>query len=457
MNPADLFLDEESKKIMADHNLKRKEGVSSAYEVPIKTKNGEVKWLIISGAPYFDKAGKLLGTFGLHLDISDRKKMESDLLLAKLKAEELNRVKELFLANVSHEIRTPMNAIIGMTELLKESELNKNQTDYLGAIEKASEGLLALINDVLDFSKIESGEITVIESEFNLYELIDNVKQTLSYKADQNGVSIEVGIDKKVPPYIKGDKAKLNQVLLNLVSNAVKFTKNGSVHILINLIKLKRDKASIEFLVVDEGIGISGEDMASIFENFKQANPSISREYGGTGLGLPISQNIVKLLGGEILVKSEIGKGSEFSFEIDFTIIENMKLKEEGKVIVDFKEAQILVVEDNPVNMLMVSTALKKWNCLMQESSNGLEAIEALKKNQFDLILMDLQMPKMGGIEACEIIRGKMKIDTPIIALTANAIEGDDQKCIDAGMNDYLSKPFKQKDLNVKLNKWLSS
>ena len=242
-----------------------------------------------------------------------------------------------------------------------------------------------------------------------------------------------------------------------MFSNAVKFTKNGLVQVIIKLVDLKDKIATIEFIVVDEGIGISSEDISSVFENFKQANPTISRDYGGTGLGLPISQKIVKLLGGEISVKSKVEIGSEFSFIVDFTIIEQLKDQEVLKVIKDFKEAKILVVEDNPVNMLMVSTALKKWNCLIQEAGNGLEAIEMLEKEKFDLILMDLQMPKMGGIEACELIRKKNKIEIPIIALTANAIEGDDQKCIDAGMNDYISKPFKQKDLNVKLNKWLMS
>jgi len=456
-SPMELLLDDNTKGIMSEQNVIRKKGISSVYEVPLKTKSGEIKWVIISGAPYFDTNGDLLGTIGVHLDITERKKMESELIEAKVKAEELTKVKELFLANMSHEIRTPMNAIIGMTEILSQTNLSADQKKYLEAIESSSSNLLALINDVLDFSKIEMGEIHLEEIDFDLNKVMLNIKSTISHKAEENGVFISINIDNTIPNILLGDPLKLNQVLINLLNNAVKFTLNGEVKVNVTLVSNSQNVVEIQFAVKDQGIGIENDELKLIFENFKQAKNSTSREYGGTGLGLPISNKIVNLMGGSIEVDSEVDKGSTFHFVVPFKISKEI-LKEKSSVdlITDFKKASILVVEDNPINMLMVYTILDKWNCDIHPANNGVEAIDMVTRSSYDLILMDVQMPKMGGIEATNIMREKHKINTPIIALTANAIVGDNLKCLDAGMDDYISKPFKQDVLNSILNKWLN-
>ncbi|MFB0924518.1 MAG: response regulator, partial [Vicingaceae bacterium] len=457
-SPTEIFIDEDARRIMNEQNLKRKKGVSSAYEVPLKTKTGEMKWLIISSAPYFDAEGNLLGTIEVYLDITDRKKMESELIDAKNKAEELNKINKLFLANMSHEIRTPMNAIIGMTELLQQTKLAADQFEYLSSVETSSSNLLLLINDVLDFSKIEMGEIILEEIDFDIEKLISNIKNTVSFKAEKNGVEVLLKIDKEVPKYLKGDPNKLNQLLLNLTNNAVKFTKNGIVIITIELIYLKDEIARIKFSIQDEGIGIEKSELKNIFQNFKQGSSSITREYGGTGLGLPISDKIVRIMGGEISVQSVLSKGSLFNFTIDLrSSSKAVRLERKKDLIMDFNNIKVLVVEDNEVNMLMVSAMLKKWNCQVLKAINGKEAIDILGKENVDLILMDLHMPKMGGMEASEIIRNKLNLNTPIIALTANAIVGEAEKCIKAGMNDFISKPFKQIQLNQKINKWVNS
>ena len=458
-SPTELLLDESSQEIMKQQNLERIKGKSGAYEVPLIKKNGEVAWVIISGAPFNGIDGKPKGTMGIHLDISERKKMEADLREAKLKAEELNKIKEMFLANMSHVIRTPMNAIVGMSELLEQTNLDESQLNYLSAISSSSKNLLVLINDLLDFSKIDSGNLSLELVGFNLQKLINKTAETLSLKADKNGVDVICNVDKNLPKMLKGDPTRLGQVLLNLLSNAVKFTTNGSVELSVNLVKKVNTKYKVLFSVKDEGIGISEEELTNIFKDFSQAKDSTSRLYGGTGLGLSISQKIVHLMNGDLKVRSELSKGSEFSFtlvleEVDFDDFEK-ESNDNYEIKYNFNQSEILLVEDNPVNSLMAKTILKKWNCKIDLAENGIESIEKLKTQSYDVILMDMTMPKMGGIEATLIIRNELKIKTPIIALTANAINGDSVKCFEAGMNDYLSKPYHQIDLNKVITKWI--
>ncbi|MDG1475800.1 MAG: ATP-binding protein, partial [Vicingaceae bacterium] len=315
------------------------------------------------------------------------------------------------------------------------------------------------VNDLLDFSKVETGNLSLELVAFNLNKLIKKTVEIVSLKADKNGVEVTFEIDSNLPKTLKGDPTRLGQVLLNLLSNAVKFTTNGSVIVYVNLINRINNKHKIEFVVKDEGIGIAEEELTNIFKDFKQANDSTSRLYGGTGLGLSISQKIVKLMNGDLEVLSELDKGSEFFFTIE---LEDAELENSGKelndnyeIINNFNQCEILLVEDNPVNSLMAITILEKWNCKVDLAENGIESIEKLKVQSYDLILLDMTMPKMGGIEASKIIRNELKIETPIIALTANATKGDSEKCIEAGMNDYLSKPYHQIDLNHILIKWV--
>ncbi len=458
-SPADLFLDDSSREIMRKQSKERLKGLSSVYEVPLIKKNGDIAWVIISGAPFYNSNGHLEGSIGIHLDISDRKEMEADLRGAKLKAEELNKVKELFLANMSHEIRTPMNAIVGMSELLEQTGLDNSQTKYLSAINSSSKNLLVLINDLLDFSKIESGNLSLELVNFNLRKLISKSTEIVGLKAEENGVDVIYKVDDDLPEILKGDPTRLGQVLLNLLSNAVKFTTNGFVLVSVNLVKIKGNKRLVKFIVKDDGIGIPESELINIFKDFSQAKNSTTRLYGGTGLGLSISQNILRLMNGTLEVRSELNKGSEFFFTIE---LEEAKIEtsekgntENYKIEKDFRRSNILLVEDNPVNSLMATTILEKWNCIIDLAENGVEAIEKLKTKTYHLILMDMTMPKMGGIEASQIIRTDLKVETPIVALTANAISGDSKKCFESGMNDYLSKPYAQIDLNRMLTKWI--
>jgi len=458
-SPVNLFLNEKSQDIMVQQNKKRLKGVSGVYEIPLIKKDGGIAWVIISGAPFYDSEGNLAGTVGVHLDITERRKMESELIAAKQRAEELNRVKEMFLANMSHEIRTPMNAVIGMSELLEQTTLDKSQSNYLSAIQSSSKNLLVLINDLLDFSKIESGKLTLELVSFNVRKLIAKTTEMVGLKADENGVKVVCKIEDKLPKHLKGDPTRIGQVLLNLLSNAVKFTTNGTVWIEVKLIKNDGGKHVVKFIVKDEGIGISPDEITNIFTDFSQAKNSTTRLYGGTGLGLSISQKIVRLMDSELEVKSELNKGSAFFFTIEFDEAELDSSEDElngnYEVKEDFKQSKILLVEDNPVNSLMAKTILEKWNCRVDVAEDGMEAIEKTKLNDYSIILMDMRMPRMGGLEAAQTIRNDFDSVTPIIALTANAIKGDDEKCIEAGMNDYLSKPYKQVDLNQMLTKWM--
>jgi PAS domain S-box-containing protein len=457
--PTELFLDESSKEMMRLSNNKRLDGHSSVYEISLMKKNGDIIWVIISGAPFYGSDGAVKGSIGVHLDITDRRKMESELRASKLRAEDLNKAEEMFLASMSHEIRTPMNAIIGLSELLGQTNLKNSQLNHLSAIQSSSKNLLILINDLLDFSKIESGKLTLESVSFDLRKLVLTAAETVSVKADENGVSIVTKIDKTLPKYLKGDPTRIGQVILNLLVNAVKFSSNASVRMRVDSIKSNGGNYAVKFVVTDEGIGISPDEMTKIFDAFSQANDSTNRMYGGTGLGLPISQKIVTLMDGELRVVSEVGKGSEFSFTIEMQEAEREASEEEFndnyELNENFDEAIILLVEDNPVNSLMATTILEKWNCQVDLAVNGVEAIEMLSSKSYHLVLMDVTMPVMGGLEAVQIIRNELQIETPIVALTANAIKGDNQKCLDAGMNDYLSKPFYQVELNKRLTKWI--
>lgn len=459
-SPIELFLDRDSKKVMKEQNKNRIRGKSGVYEVGLKKKNGEIAWVIISGAPFYNSNGELAGTMGIHWDISERKKMESELLNAKLKAEELNKVKEIFMANMSHEIRTPLNGIIGMTELLKNTKIDSSQKQYIDSIYSSSENLLVLINDLLDISKIEFGKLNLELTNFNLFELINKNIELLKVKADNKSIKVISKLDGNIPPILIGDPIRLGQVFLNLYSNAIKFTEKGEIDITIDLIKTKKDVHKIRFSIKDDGIGIEESKMKLIFDNFSQAEESTTRLYGGTGLGLSISKKIVEIMGGELMVESELGKGSEFYFEVDFQSIDEKQTETSSEdiyeFITDFKNAKILVVEDNPVNRLLITTILKEWNCDVVNAENGEDAIKKCIDDDFQLIFMDLRMPVLNGCEATKILREEYHLKTPIIALTANAINNEGFDCVNMGMQGYISKPFKQISINKELKKYVN-
>lgn len=374
--------------------------------------------------------------------------------IAKEKAEAATRAKSIFLANMSHEIRTPMNGIIGMADLLAQTPLTEEQKDYLATIIASGRNLLNIINDILDFSKIESNQVELENIAFNLPAAIDEVIKILTIRANENKVALNVILDNNVPRYIKGDPLRLKQIITNLVNNAIKFTYEGRVTVDVGVEKDGDQSVKLLFKVVDTGIGISPEGKDKLFKAFSQADTSTTRKYGGTGLGLAISKSLCEMMDGEIGVESEVGKGSTFWFTVVFEKVPPSEIPEERPVeeVIEtqMKPLHILLAEDNLINQKVAVANLKKFGHMVDIAKNGLEAVEMVRKNYYDLILMDIQMPEMDGYEATTIIReeeAEKGTHTPIIAMTANSFEADRERCLAIGMDDYISKPFRINDL----------
>lgn len=448
-SPIDFLLPEEHRSTMARQNVKRARGEGSVYEVEILRKDGSRRWVIISGAPFYNSNGEMIGTVGIHLDISERKKIEKELRSAKDLAENSVRLKEIFMANMSHEIRTPMNAILGMTRLLDKTNLDSKQQEYVNALTYSADNLLLIINDILDFSKIDSGNLDIVPVPNNLRKLFDNMTQLMSPKAEERNNYLKVNLDSDIQEMYEFDGVRLNQVFLNLVGNSVKFTRDGEVEIHAKIIENKHYTDVIRFAVKDSGIGISQENLEKIFESFIQADNTTEKEFGGTGLGLAISKKIVKMMGGELMVESEIGVGSEFYFELELKRSENVaSMPDVIPDSINFRGLRVLLVEDNEINVFMAKTILEDLQCVVTIAKNGKDALESVQESNFDVVLMDMRMPVMDGITATREIRMKTsKEELPIIALTANALNEDKERCLAAGMNKFLSKPFEKRDL----------
>lgn len=358
--------------------------------------------------------------------------------------------KVQFLANMSHEVRTPMNAIIGFTDLLNDAELNDEQRSFLGAIKTSSENLLVIINDILDFSKISSGKLRLEFVTVDINSLISDAIYSFLFQAKSKNISLNYEIDSKISSLLLGDPVRLQQILNNLLSNAVKFTESGRVDLYCRVLKDSNESQSLEFKVSDTGIGIEEDKLDFIFENFSQENESVTRRFGGTGLGLAISKQLVELFHGELLVESEKGKGTIFTVIIELnksSAIISKTIDIQVNEQHSFEGSSILIVEDNEFNQLLVKSILADKNVKISCVSNGLEALEILNNQKFDIILMDIQMPVMDGIETTQKIRKELKLDVPIIALTANALKDDQKKYLNAGMDSYISKPFDQQEL----------
>jgi PAS domain S-box-containing protein len=426
-------------------------------EETVRTASG-VRNLLLVKFPLLDDKKQAFGISGIATDITEiiqaRRQMED----ALGSAQEARELQEQFLANMSHEIRTPLNGIQGMTTLLLETELNNEQKEFTTTISRSLNNLIAIVNNILDFSNIKTGKLTLQKAPFSIREVVDSVKKQFEYQLKKKTLLLEVTIKEDVPAFVTGDAARLKQVLVNLVDNAVKFTDSGQVSIEVFLLENNAQGTKISFSVIDTGIGIPSDKFETIFKSFAQANIDISHGYGGAGLGLAISKGLIELQGGNISVRSQVGNGSVFRFIISYSgeAKEKNTAPAKNDDTIHLKDKRFLVVEDNPVNQRLVSFVLQKVGGKVDLAFNGKEAIDMLQADPgYDLILMDVQMPVMGGYEATTYIRKTLQLQMPIIALTATALKEDQDKCREVGMNDFILKPFDFKDLYQRLTSLL--
>jgi signal transduction histidine kinase/DNA-binding response OmpR family regulator len=361
---------------------------------------------------------------------------------------EVAGMKEQFLANMSHEIRTPMNSILGFTNLLRRTQLSTEQRGYVQNIHSAGENLLALVNDILDLSKIEAGMMHLEEVRFSLHSLMSSVGAMFIEKIKEKNLAFEVNIDKDVPDILQGDAVRLTQIIVNLLSNAVKFTNEGTISLNVRLLNSTQSDARIKICVKDSGIGIAPEKQKNVFERFQQAEAETTRRFGGTGLGLAIVRQLVQLQNGKIDLKSKPNEGSEFTVELSYKLPDVEQLFSEAMAAeaepVSLQKIKALIAEDNIMNQHLIAHLMKSWSIDYKVVNNGAEVLEELSKDGYSIVLMDIQMPEMDGYTATSIIRNEMNKDIPIIAMTAHAMTGEKEKCLQMGMNDYVSKPIKE-------------
>ena len=452
----------ETKKIVKDE-LRRKSEIF-VFENRVKCIDGSEKWMrwkiIIKNGKCFANASDITIRKQTERKLSENLtylvKMNKELAEAKRLAEESVKVKQDFMANMSHEIRTPMNAIIGFTNLLLKSELSAEQKKFLENIKDSGENLIVIINDILDFSKIEAGKLTIENSEFNLDKLLDVLYEMFKHKAEEKSISFSIEKDDQLPSFFMGDSVRINQVLMNLLSNSLKFTSEGHVKVKLKKLGEKENQVNIEFRVEDTGIGIDEEKQKTIFESFTQAQSDTTRKYGGTGLGLTIVKKLVNLMNGEVSLVSELDKGSAFVFNIPLTVSSTKKeVIAEPDEKVEVGRLNILLAEDNELNQILAKRVLNNFGFDVEIAENGKIAVEMFKEKDYDIILMDIMMPEMDGLEATRIIRKEMnppKCNIPILAMTAFIFtDEDDNKYLSSGMNDYILKPFNPDKLYNKI------
>jgi PAS domain S-box-containing protein len=418
-------------------------------------------YFLITKFPLLDNNHRIFGICGIATDISPRKKYEEQLIQAKRIAEDAEKLQEQFLANMSHEIRTPLNGIIGMTNLISGTELYGDQVAFVNTIRESSNNLLVIINDILDFSKIKAGKLTIEQIIFNPEEVLHRTVNTFRHKIEEKNLTLEYSFDPNIPRSLTGDPYRLNQVLVNLIANAVKFTDEGTLRVAATLQKFTMDLVYVEFEVKDSGIGIPEDKWATIFESFAQGSSDTTRKYGGTGLGLAITKKLIDLQDGEIEMQSTVGQGTTFRFSIPFPFtnenVEDAEPKTDDVYQREMKGLNILVVEDNVINQKVVFYTMQRVGAHVEIAGNGEEALEKLKEGKsFDVVLMDIQMPELDGYETTRQIRGYLNLEMPIIAMTATVLRGEKEKCMEAGMNDYISKPFAPTDLFRKIALQLS-
>jgi PAS domain S-box-containing protein len=458
------YFTEPEKARMGYQEIYRK-GFVVDYQLTIK--DHKLTDVLFNGSIYKDEEGNVQGVVVVARDFTDQKRIETELKEAKVsaelatgiaegakdKAEDAVKAKQQFLSNMSHEIRTPMNAIIGFTKVILKTDLSAKQREYLTAIKMSGDALIVLINDILDLAKVDAGKMTFEQTPFKMALSISAMLHLFEPKIQEKNLELAKEYDERIPEVLLGDPVRLHQIILNLVSNAVKFTAHGKITVSVRLLSENEEKATIEFAVSDTGIGIKEENINKIFESFRQASSGTSRLYGGTGLGLAIVKQLVEPQGGSINVKSKVGEGSTFSFTLDFNKTDASA--ETAEEIMDLnpeiKNIKVLVVEDMALNQLLMKTLLDDFGFERDIAGNGKIAIEKLQNKLYDVVLMDLQMPEMNGFEATEYIRNVMKSKIPIIALTADVTTVDLAKCRAVGMNDYIAKPVDERLLYSKI------